>query len=142
IEGAKVEQTEENGVPVVKVTLDGAITFATGKSTLNDSAIQSLTTFARELDPAVDLGIYGFTDNTGSLTLNQNLSYARANSVSGFLMSHGITSTRIKEVKGFNWENPVASNATAMGRAQNRRVELYLIVSEQMLNEAKQQSQQ
>ncbi|MFA6832338.1 MAG: glycine zipper domain-containing protein, partial [Bacteroidaceae bacterium] len=41
IEGAKVEQTEENGVPVVKVTLDGAITFATGKSTLNDSAIQS-----------------------------------------------------------------------------------------------------
>lgn len=142
IEGAKVEQTEANGVPVVKVTLDGSITFATGKSILNQSAVQSLTTFARELDPAVDLGIYGFTDNTGSLAINQKLSYERANSVSGFLMSHGIASTRIKEVKGFNWENPVASNATAAGRAQNRRVELYLIASEQMLREAQQQSQQ
>lgn len=140
IEGAKVEKTEANGVPVVKVTLDGSITFATGKSTLNQTAIQSLTTFARELDPALDLGIYGFTDNTGSLAINQKLSYARANSVAGFLMSHGIANIRIKEVKGFNWENPVASNATAMGRAQNRRVELYLIASEQMLKEAQEQA--
>lgn len=142
IEGAKVEQTEQNGVPVVKVTLDGSITFATGKSTLNETAVQSLTTFARQLDIAVELGIYGFTDNTGSLAINQKLSYARANTVSGFLMSHGITSGRIKEVKGFNWENPVASNATAAGRSQNRRVELYLIASEQMVKEAQQEAQQ
>lgn len=136
IEGATVEQVEVGGVPAVKVTLDGSVTFATGKSLLNQASRNTLATFARNLDPQVDLALYGHTDNTGSLEVNQNLSYARANAVANYLKNSGVTASRIKEVKGFDYQDPIADNTTADGRAKNRRVELYLLASETMINNA------
>lgn len=137
IEGAKVEKVDLEGVPAVKVTLSSAVTFAVGKSNLNLNARTSLATFARNLDSQVNVAIFGHTDNTGSLTVNQNLSFARANSVANYLRNHGVEAYRIKEVRGLDFQEPIADNSTPQGRAMNRRVEVYLLASEAMINEAK-----
>ncbi|HXK76227.1 MAG TPA: OmpA family protein [Bacteroidaceae bacterium] len=140
IEGANVERLDINGVPAVKVTLDGAITFATNKSTLNSQCKQSLSNFASQLDPMVDLALYGYTDNTGPLEFNKTLSYERANSVANYLKVNGIHPTRIKDIQGLYWQDPIADNNTAVGRAQNRRVELYILASQEMIQQANEQA--
>ena len=71
----------------------------------------------------VRVEVAGYTDSTGKDDYNQGLSERRANSVLGYLSSHGIESSRLSAV-GFGEGNPVGDNATAGGRAQNRRVEL------------------
>ena len=60
----------------------------------------------------------------------------RAAAVSSYLLSLGVNSSQIKSVEGFGQENPVASNDTEAGRKQNRRVEIYLYASQQMINDA------
>ena len=67
----------------------------------------------------------GHTDSIGTDAYNMKLSLRRAEAVKNYLVSEGISAKRIK-VEGFGEANPVASNATAEGRAQNRRVELRL----------------
>lgn len=140
IEGANVEQVEINNLPAVKVTLDGAITFATNKSALNTQSKQSLSNFAAQLDPLADLALYGYTDNTGPLEYNKTLSYDRANAVANYLKVHGIHMSRIKDIQGLYWQDPIAENNTAEGRSKNRRVELYILPSEAMIQEANQQA--
>ena len=61
--------------------------------------------------------------------------------MSQFLLSQGITSGQIKEVAGLGEQNPVADNTTAAGKAQNRRVEIYLYASPEMIQAAQSQSQ-
>ncbi|HXK76226.1 MAG TPA: OmpA family protein [Bacteroidaceae bacterium] len=140
IQGASVERVDINGLPAVKVTLDGAITFATNKATLNAQCQQNLSSFAAQLDPMVDLALYGYTDNTGPLELNKNLSFNRANAVANYLTMNGISASRIKDIQGLYWQNPIANNSTAEGRAQNRRVELYILASEAMIKQANEQA--
>jgi len=70
--------------------------------------------------------VSGYTDNTGSDAINIPLSQKRANAVSQYLNLHGVASGRIV-TQGFGSANPIASNATAVGREQNRRVEIALI---------------
>jgi OmpA-OmpF porin, OOP family len=67
--------------------------------------------------------VAGHTDSTGSRLLNQGLSLARARTVMLFLIQHGISPRRMV-ARGYAWSRPIASNRTAAGRAQNRRVEL------------------
>ena len=75
--------------------------------------------------PQLRIKSVGHTDSTGSANLNQRLSVNRANSVLNYLASRGITSDRMtSEGRGFN--DPIADNSTPEGRAQNRRVEVYL----------------
>lgn len=136
ISGATVDTMTVNGVKAVKVTLDGGVTFATGKSSLSSISKSSLATFARNLDTDVDLAVFGHTDNTGSLAVNQTLSLDRARSVASYLESNGITSNRVQKVAGYDYQYPVANNDTEAGRAQNRRVELYLLASSKMIQEA------
>jgi outer membrane protein OmpA-like peptidoglycan-associated protein len=69
--------------------------------------------------------VYGHTDNTGNATANQKLSEDRAISVKSYLISKGLQVGRI-ESKGFGPAKPVADNATAAGRAKNRRVQIVL----------------
>lgn len=69
--------------------------------------------------------ITGYTDNVGSDAYNQNLSEARARSVSAYLISQGISPNRIF-TQGMGKRNPIASNAQAEGRASNRRVVITL----------------
>lgn len=70
--------------------------------------------------------IIGYTDSTGSVALNKKLSTERANSVANALIVQGISNVRIATY-GAGESNPIASNATPEGRAQNRRVEITLV---------------
>lgn len=74
-------------------------------------------------NPAMEVEVQGHTDNTGSAEYNQWLSEKRAQRVKDYLVSKGIDPSRL-EAKGYGLTQPVASNATEEGRAQNRRVEL------------------
>jgi outer membrane protein OmpA-like peptidoglycan-associated protein len=148
IEGAQVEQvTDQNGLQPVKVTFDSGILFGTGAATLSSSAKASLSKFANDVlkqNADMDVDIFGYTDNQGwknstaeqSKQKNLDLSQERAQSVSSYLMSCGITSAQIKGVQGMGEENPVADNSTAAGRQENRRVEVYMYASAQMIQQA------
>ena len=148
IANAKVESvTDGNGYQAVKVTFDSGILFQTGKSSLSSVAQSSLNNFASNvLIPNADMsvGVIGFTDNAGwknstaeqSKAKNQELSQQRAQAVSSYLLKQGVKNGQIKEVAGLGEENPVADNATAAGKAQNRRVEVYLYASDEMIKEA------
>ena len=148
IEGAQVEQvTDQNGLQAVKVTFDSGILFGTGAATLSSSAKASLSKFANDVlkqNADMDVDIFGYTDNQGwknstaeqSKQKNLNLSQERAQSVSTYLMSCGITSAQIKGVQGLGEENPIADNSTATGRQENRRVEVYMYASPEMIQQA------
>lgn len=146
IDGAEAEMLRDaEGLSYVKVTFDSGILFATGNSTLTSTAKNSLTTFkANVLTPDMDLAIVGYTDNDPwsgctpeqSKVKNQVLSEQRAQSVSTFLLNVGATTEQIKYVVGKGEDNPVASNATAAGKAENRRVEVYILPSKQMIESA------
>ena len=148
IEGAQVEQvTDNNGLQAVKVTFDSGILFGTGAATLSSSAKASLSKFANNVlkqNPDMDVNIYGYTDNQGwknstaeqSKQKNLDLSQERAQSVSSYLMSCGITSSQVKTVEGLGEADPIADNSTATGRQENRRVEVYMYASPEMIQQA------
>ena len=85
--------------------------------------------------PDTDVTVVGFTDNTGSEQLNQTLSEQRAQSVVNYLESQGIPASRLKAV-GMGESDPIARNSTVEGRAQNRRVEMYITADQTMINNA------
>lgn len=138
IQGATVEETvDQNGLQAIKMTFDGGILFATGKSTLNASAQNSLTQFASSLinNPDTNVQIFGYTDNTGSYEANERVSNNRANAVRTFLVNKGVSANRIT-AQGIPMADYVATNETAEGRAQNRRVEVYISANEEMIKKA------
>lgn len=139
VKSAQVETiTDANGLEAIKVTFDSGILFATNKADLNATSKASLTQFAEVLkeNKDMDIAIFGHTDNTGTDAVNNPLSKNRAQSVSKFLKSQGVASSQIKTIDGQGSKNPVADNSTAEGRKQNRRVEVYMYASEQMIKEA------
>lgn len=135
---AKVEQTtDQNGLQAIKVTFDGGILFQTGKYALNAQAKNDLTGFATNLNnnPGTNVQIYGFTDNTGSFEVNQKLSGQRANTVRNYLINSGVDANRLT-AQGLPMQDYVASNDTPEGRAMNRRVEIYITASQEMIQQA------
>jgi outer membrane protein OmpA-like peptidoglycan-associated protein len=139
IEGARVDSIRDaNNLKALKVTFDSGILFATGKSTLNASSKAALTKFSKILvaNPTMDITILGHTDNVGSLDTNQKLSQGRAQAVADFLESQNVGEAQIKDIIGKNFSQPVADNATAAGKAANRRVEVYMYASAAMINDA------
>jgi outer membrane protein OmpA-like peptidoglycan-associated protein len=104
------------------------ILFTTGKATLRAESYPELNRLARLLNenPSVRIEVSGHTDNTGSASLNKRLSRARALSVKRYLESQGLAPDRIA-YEGYGFDNPIAPNTTAQGRAQNRRVEIKVI---------------
>jgi outer membrane protein OmpA-like peptidoglycan-associated protein len=138
IEGAKVEMIQDaNNLQAIKVTFDNGILFATNKSELSPASREALIKFALSLQntPDTDVTIYGHTDNTGTRAVNERLSAERANSVANYLVSQGINRGRIK-TEGLAYDQPVADNSTAEGRAQNRRVEVYINANATMIQKA------
>ncbi|MHB8416742.1 MAG: OmpA family protein [Myxococcales bacterium] len=102
--------------------------FATGKSTILKRSFHMLNQIAVILDnhPGIDLvSIEGHTDASGSAARNRVLSQARAQAVLAYLVRRGIAAARL-EAKGFGPDRPIATNATAEGRAQNRRVQFVI----------------
>ena len=143
IQAAKVETVQDtNGLDAVKVTFDSGILFATGKSDLSTSAKNSLVELAKVLNDNkdCDIAIIGHTDSTGSDAVNQPLSVSRANSVNSYLKSCGVSASQIKSVEGKGSTSPVADNSTEAGRKQNRRVEVYMYASQQMIQQAQAQA--
>ncbi|MDY3847936.1 MAG: OmpA family protein [Prevotella sp.] len=143
VQNAQVQQvTDANGLAAVKVTFDSGILFATNKADLNASAKNSLAKFATVLNNNADcdVAIIGHTDNTGTDAVNQPLSVKRATSVSNYLKSCGVKTAQIKSVDGQGSTNPVADNSTAEGRKQNRRVEVYMYASQEMIKAAEAQA--
>jgi OmpA-OmpF porin, OOP family len=111
--------------PARKVTLQGDANFATNSATLTPIAKANLDEFIAA-NRGVDiqqLTIAGYTDSTGSAALNDRLSAARARSVQAYLGSHGLRAANYS-VNGYGSATPVDTNATAAGRAKNRRVEI------------------
>lgn len=138
LENAKVETVEDqNGLQAIKVTFDSGILFPTNGSTLSQSSKNELSEFAMKMQDMqeTDITIYGHTDNTGSDAVNEKLSNKRAESVASYLKNCGIASSRMK-TEGKSYSMPVASNATVEGRAQNRRVEIYITANEKMIKQA------
>ena len=138
IEGAQVETvTDANDLQAIKVTFDNGILFATNSSQLSASSRDALTKFATSLknSPETDITIYGHTDNTGTRTVNERISKERAEAVANFLVGNGIARNRIT-TEGLAFDQPVADNSTAEGRAKNRRVEVYITASANMIKQA------
>jgi OOP family OmpA-OmpF porin len=110
-----------------KVTLSGDATFDTAKWTLRADARTRLSKLIEDAQ-GVTFGtveVEGFTDSVGSDAYNATLSEQRANVVAAYLQYHGLQARRVV-VEGRGKVNPIATNATAVGRSQNRRVEIRL----------------
>ena len=122
--GVSVERDGDN----INLIMPGNITFASGNAIIAqgflsvlDSVVLVLTEFNRTL-----VVVSGHTDNTGSDSLNQNLSEKRAQSVSDYFYNSGIIRDRL-DVIGFGETQPIASNGTEQGKKKNRRVEIALM---------------
>ena len=101
------------------------VLFDTGKADLKSSARERLAKVAGILIayPDIHVEVDGYTDSTGSLEFNERLSQQRAEAVRSYLGSQGVNSSTVT-TQGFGPSNPIASNETASGRQQNRRVEM------------------
>ncbi len=109
------------------VNMPQDLLFATDSATLSGSLMGDLGAVAQSLIryPNSQIQIVGHTDSTGAAAYNLDLSQRRANSVAAVLRNNGVPSGRISAV-GRGEDVPVASNLTPEGRAQNRRVEIYI----------------
>ena len=135
LENAQVETvTDVNGLTAIKVTFDNGILFDFNKSTLKPAAKAELDKFAAEMSDMTDtnINVYGHTDNVGSAEANKKVSEQRASSVANYLAGKGIAKNRLV-AEGLSYDFPVASNDTEEGRAQNRRVEIYISANEAMI---------
>ena len=151
VQNAQVESvTDSNGLQAVKVTFDSGILFNSGSSVLSSTAKTSLFQFANVLkgNADCDVAVQGYTDNDPwknstaeqSQQKNLQLSQDRAQSVTTYLLSQGVSPNQIRSTTGYGESNPVADNSTAAGKAQNRRVEVYLYASQEMIKAAEAQA--
>jgi outer membrane protein OmpA-like peptidoglycan-associated protein len=107
----------------------GDVLFDTGRATIKPAAKEKLSKLAGILlgyPGKLTLEIEGHTDSVGSDELNNKLSQSRAESVRDYLQQAGVKPDRIKAVRGFGKTKPIATNDSAAGRQQNRRVEVVI----------------
>jgi outer membrane protein OmpA-like peptidoglycan-associated protein len=99
--------------------------FAFDKFNLSNEAIVELDKVVKWLtdNPKINVEIEGHTDNIGTAAYNKTLSESRSKSVHDYFVSHGVAASRLS-YRGYGFDRPVATNATAEGRQENRRVEL------------------
>lgn len=129
---SKIAQVKEEQRGVV-ITLDGSVLFVTGKAELLPIAREKLNEVAKalkEMDDDKLASIEGFTDSRGADDMNMKLSQDRANTVKDYLVSQGVKAEKVRAL-GRGEANPVASNDTPEGRANNRRVEIIIQSSAQ-----------
>jgi outer membrane protein OmpA-like peptidoglycan-associated protein len=122
--GVQVARDGQN----IRLIMPNAITFNTNEDVMKASAnavLDSVAIVAKEYDKT-NLQVIGYTDSTGNDKINIPLSQRRAATVANYLQMRGVNGARISSA-GMGASNPIATNATAEGREQNRRVEIYLI---------------
>jgi OmpA-OmpF porin, OOP family len=107
-----------------KIEIKEKVFFDTGKATIKPQSFGLLNQVATVLKtyPTMHVLVEGHTDSVGGHTFNQRLSDSRSDSVRQYLLQQGIESERLTS-QGFSYDKPIASNQTAKGREQNRRVE-------------------
>lgn len=126
LQGTGVQVAQEGGR--VYLIMPGNVTFDTNQATIRPGfqpVLNSVAKVINEYDKTM-VEIIGYTDSTGSAATNNALSLRRANAVSNYLRLQGVDGNRIV-TDGLGSQKPIASNATAAGREQNRRVEITLI---------------
>lgn len=122
-----------SGVQVVRdgdnlrLVMPNNITFGVNQATLNSSIYGTLNAVVKVLNEFNEtrLQVAGHTDSSGDANYNQELSVRRANSVGDYLQSRNVSSSRVVTI-GYGESRPIASNSSASGRAENRRVELLI----------------
>lgn len=120
--GIDVARTPNNEL---KVNIPSDFSFDVGSAAIKPAMRPVLDQFAQGLDPAMRVRVIGHTDSTGSDAVNDPLSRERAYSVQQYLTTRGVQGSRIS-TEGVGSRQPLADNASADGRARNRRVEIYL----------------
>jgi outer membrane protein OmpA-like peptidoglycan-associated protein len=122
--GTVVTQTADNQL---KLSIPNDISFDTGRSDIKPNLRPILDQFAQGLgqQPSMEVRIVGHTDNTGSDAINNPLSVNRAQSARDYLVSRGVSISRIA-IDGRGSREPIADNATEAGRARNRRIDIFL----------------
>lgn len=120
--GIDVARTPNNEL---KVNIPSDFSFDVGSAAIKPAMRPVLDQFAQGLDPAMRVRVIGHTDSTGSDAVNDPLSRERAYSVMQYLTTRGVQGSRIS-TEGVGSRQPLADNASADGRARNRRVEIFL----------------
>lgn len=129
MENAKIERVGEG----IKITFNSGILFATNSAELQPASKTDIENLAATLKKYGDTNvlIQGHTDNSGSDAINQPLSERRAQSVSDYISSLGVETSRLT-AQGFGSSQAVADNATAAGKQANRRVEVAIFANEKL----------
>lgn len=124
---AGIKVNEFGCKPQEAITLRGVV-FGSNSVTLIGESKQVLDAVVETLlrYPKLKVEVAGYTDNRGSSAYNEKLSQRRADAVRAYLVEHGVAADHLT-ARGYGQEGPVADNATAEGRAKNRRVELHLL---------------
>ena len=139
IPGAEVTRVGEG----INVTFneDAGVYFDTNKSTVKGTSAETLNRLAGIFKeyPKSYILVEGHTDSAGSDEYNMTLSKQRAESVTSYLVSQGIDASRFT-TKWYGETQPKADNSTAEGKSKNRRVELAIVASEELKQEAAQQT--
>ncbi|OZA12897.1 MAG: hypothetical protein B7X94_03195 [Hydrogenophilales bacterium 17-62-8] len=122
--GVSVSQTADNQL---KLDIPSDVSFDTGRYEIKSNLRPILDRFATTLNqnPVTSVTIIGHTDSTGSDAINNPLSVNRAASTRDYLVARGVSSSRIA-IDGRGSREPIADNNTVSGRAQNRRVEIFV----------------
>ena len=132
--GAEVERVGEG----IRVTMkENMVNFGFDSSNLTEAAKVNLDKLAKVLvnNPDTNINIYGHTDSKGADSYNLSLSERRAGAVRSYLMGKGISTSRMIAM-GVGENEPIASNDTDAGRAENRRVEFAITANENMIKDA------
>ena len=141
IPGAEVKRIDD-GI-VVNFDENSGVYFATDKYNINaksEETLNGLSKVMREY-PETNILVVGHTDNTGSANYNMTLSKNRAQAVTNYLTTNGLSAGRFT-TQWYGEEQPKYDNSTAEGRSKNRRVMLAIVPNQQMKEEAKQQVDQ
>ena len=126
--GTGVEVQKDAATGALNLVMPGNITFATDSSTIAPQFTGTLSDVANVIKQydKTTVVVEGHTDDTGAASYNQALSVQRASSVANYLASMGVASNRL-QVIGMGESQPIATNATEAGKAQNRRVEIRIM---------------
>ncbi|WP_439129511.1 OmpA family protein [Polaribacter sp.] len=136
IPGAKVERVD-NGI-VVTFDENSGVYFDTNRSNVNaksQETLNKLSSVFKEF-PNTKIVVVGHTDSIGKETYNMELSKKRAQSVTNYLVTNGLLSSRF-ETLWYGENQPKYNNSTSEGRAKNRRVNVAIVPNEKMIEQAK-----
>lgn len=134
IKGARVERVGEG----INVTFESGLLYDFDSDVVRPEARTNLSELAKSLDKydGSDLLIVGHTDQVGSSEYNQTLSEKRGTAAANYLVSQGVSRSRVTTL-GRGEKEPIASNETEAGRQQNRRIEVAIFASDKMQAAAK-----